>query len=135
MSNFDFMQFYLRTPAEQVFGGAVVHLYAVAESGAFGLLPRHRDLLTALQPSVLVARDAQQQELFFAVDEGVLVKRGQRVEVAVRRAVQGADLDGLQARLAEVFSALDEQEREARSALSRLESSAVRRFAELGKPL
>lgn len=131
----DSMQVTLHTPDGLLYSGRAVHVYAMAENGALGLLPNHCDFVTALQPAVLIVRDLQQQERFFAVDEGLLVKQDGNLDVAVRRGVQGGALDELNQLLASTFGELDERERQARSALSKLEASVVRRFAELAKPL
>lgn len=130
----DAMQLALHVPTKSVFEGRVLSVFAVAENGAFGLLPRHTDFLTALVPSVLILTDEQHRELFFGIDEGLLVKRDNSVDIAVRRGVQGSSLDSLQALVANTFVHVDEDERVARSALSHLEAGIVRRFGELRKP-
>lgn len=129
------MRVSLHTPEGVLFSGLAEHVYAMAENGALGLQPNHCDFVAALQPGVLIVRDPQQQESFFAVDEGLLVKQDDRLDIAVRRGVQGGELDDLNQVLARTFGELDERERQARSALSKLEASVVRRFAELAKPL
>jgi len=48
--------------------------------------------------------------------------------------VAGDDLVGLQDRVQDSFIQMDEDERIARAALSRLEANMVRRFADLRKP-
>jgi len=129
------MQVVIHTPQRLLFAGQAEHLYAVAENGSFGLLPNHSDFVTALQPSVLIVREPGPKELFFVVDEGLLVKQNEQVKIAVRRGLYGENLDSLNQALAQTFAELDEDERKARSAMSRLEASVVRRFAELGRPL
>ncbi len=128
------MQVSLRVPTHEVFSGRVVKLFAVAENGAFGMLPNHIDYVTSLVPSVLILSLDDGRELFFGIDEGVLVKKGHEVDIAVRRGVQGDDLDSLNDTVQVSFVEVDEEERVARSALSRLEAGIVRRFGELRKP-
>ena len=128
------MQVTLRLPTQTLFQGAATRVFAVAEDGAFGMLPNHVDFVTALVPSVLILTDAEGAELFFGIDEGVLVKRGHAVDVAIRRGVQGQDLETLNDTLQSSFVDMDEEERVARSALSRLEAGIVRRFGDLRKP-
>jgi len=106
-------------------------LVAEAENGSFGILPRHVDFVAALVPGILSFWDADGRERFVAVDEGVLVKAGDEVLVAVRDAVLGEDLESLRATVRERFIELDEHARAARSALARLEAGVVRRFIEL----
>lgn len=127
----ELMQVNIHLPGRLLYSGEARHVYAESKQGAFGLLPRHQDLISTLRPSVLILRDATDRELFFGIDQGVLVKHGQRVDVMVQRAVQGNELDSLATLVAEVFSELDEEERKARTALSRLEASMVRRLTEL----
>ncbi|HNP37569.1 MAG TPA: F0F1 ATP synthase subunit epsilon [Woeseiaceae bacterium] len=131
----DSMQITLRLPTRILFEGEARRLFAVAENGAFGILPKHIDFVTALVPSVLILTTAAGAEQFFGIDEGVLVKKGHEILVAVRRGVQGADLDSLNETVQATFVEIDEEERVARSALSRLEAGIVRRFGELRKPL
>jgi F-type H+-transporting ATPase subunit epsilon len=80
-------------PNEVLIDTDVTKVVAEAENGMFCLLPRHVDFVAALVPGLLtcVLQDGQ-QELFFAVDEGTLVKCGPEVRVSTRRAVQGLDL-------------------------------------------
>lgn len=84
-------------------------------------------------PSVLLITQDDGVERFFGIDEGLLIKKGDRVEVAVRRAVEGDDLDGLGDSVGDAFAGLEDEERAARAALSRLEADMVRRFASLRK--
>lgn len=128
------MQVELRLPTRSLFSGSASKVYAVAENGSFTLLPNHTDFITAIVPSVLIVTNEQQQELFFAVDEGILIKKGHQVELATRRGLQGKSLTALNELVATTFMAVDEEERVARSALSRLEANIVRRFGDLRKP-
>ena len=134
MSLSDTMQVTLCLPTQTLFQGAAPRLFAVAEDGAFGMLPNHVDFVTALVPSVLILTSADGAEQFFGIDEGVLVKRGHAVDVAIRRGVQGEDLESLNDTVQATFVDMDEEERVARSALSRLEAGIVRRFGDLRKP-
>ncbi|HAB92930.1 MAG TPA: ATPase [Pseudomonas sp.] len=129
------MQVNLRLPSRLLFSGEAYKVVAEAENGAFALLPMHTDFVTALLPSVLILTDKQGHELFFGVDQGVLVKQDYQVDIAVRRAVQGEDLARLHDTVQASFVEVDEQERVARTALSKLEAGIVRRFSDLRKPL
>jgi F-type H+-transporting ATPase subunit epsilon len=70
-------------------------------------------------------------EHFLAVDEGTLVKVGQQVLVSTRNAVAHRSLEALRATVSEEFRMLDQHERQARTALGRLEAAALRGFLEL----
>lgn len=128
------MQVTLRLPTRTLFEGPATRLFAVAENGGFGILPNHTDFVTALVPSVLTLTTPEGDEQIFGIDEGLLVKKGHAVDVAVRRGVLGDDLDTLRETVRNTFVEMDEDERTARSALSRLEADMVRRFAELQRP-
>ena len=124
----------LRLPTRTLYEGRAVRLAAVAPNGAFGILPNHADFVTALVPSVLTLRLAEGGEEIFGLDEGLLVKKGHQVDVIALRGVRGEDLASLQDTVATSFIQMDEEERQARSALSRLEADMVRRLAELRRP-
>lgn len=128
------MQVNIRLPQSLLFSGEILKLSATAENGSFGIWPNHADFVTALVPSVLVLIDHANRELFFGMDEGLLVKVGHQVDIAVSRAIQSDDLESLHALLAASFHRIDEQERSARTAISKLELSMVRQMSELNKP-
>ncbi|MEO1987975.1 MAG: ATPase [Martelella sp.] len=133
MSTASQMQVHLRLPSSVLFDGAATRLRAEAEDGGFGILPNHVDFVTALVPSVLLLSEPDGRERFFGVDEGLLVKKGHAVDVAVRRGIESDDLDSLRARVVRSFAEIEDEERVARTALSRLEAEMVRRFASLRK--
>lgn len=134
MSLANVMTVTLRLPTRTLFEGRAQRLFATAFNGAFGMLPNHTDFVTALVPSVLILTDETGGELFFGIDEGLLVKTGHQVDIAIRRGVQGDSLDTLNDTIQKAFVEVDEEERVARSALSRLEANIVRRFGDLRKP-
>ena len=121
----------LQLPTHLLYRGGATRLFGVAENGAFGILPNHIDFVTALVPSVLTLTTPEGEELVFGIDEGLLVKKGHGVEVSVRRGVRGGDLETLRDTVRDTFVEIDEEERVARSALSRLEADMVRRLGEL----
>lgn len=125
----------LRLPTRTLYEGRASRIAAIAPNGAFGILPNHIDFVTALVPSVLTLRLADGAEEIFGLDEGLLVKKGHHVTVVALRGVRGDDLGTLQNTVQASFIQMDEEERQARSALSRLEADMVRRFAELQRPL
>ena len=124
----------LRLPTGTLFKGDATRMTAVAVNGAFGILPNHVDFVTALVPSVATLRLVDGTEEIFGLDEGLLVKKGHQVTIAALRGVRGEDLETLQDTVAARFVQMDEEERQARSALSRLEADMVRRFASLQRP-
>lgn len=116
------------TPAQTVFDGQVRSLRAFGLDGAFGILPRHIDFAAPLVAGVMSLIDDEGEERFIAVDGGVLLKIEDAVRVATRRAVPGKALSSLRDTVERSFLALSEHEKEARSAVARLEAGIVRRF-------
>jgi F-type H+-transporting ATPase subunit epsilon len=118
-------------PTDVLVDRDVDKIVAEAGDGHFGLLPRHADLATALVPGILAYTTADAGEIFLGIDEGVLVKCGEEVTVAVLDAVEGRDLATLRETVRDRYIELDEHRRTAKSALARLEAGVVRRFVEL----
>lgn len=104
---------------------------AEGQNGSFCLLPRHIDFVSALVPGLLEYETAVGEEVYLAVDEGILVKCGAEVLVSTRNAVRGSDLGQLQKLIREQFAELDEMEKQTRSAMAKIEVDFVRRFLEL----
>jgi len=117
----------------EVFGvyAGVLRIVAETAEGSFGLLPRRRDCAATLAPGILLCETQTQGELYMAVDEGVLVKTGSDVLVAVRRAIGGTDLGQLRQSVAQEFLTLSEQEHSVRAVMAKLETGFLRRFASL----
>ncbi len=104
----------------------------VAQSlqGSFGLLPHRLDCAAALAPGILTYETETEGEVYLAVDQGVLVKTGMDVLVSVRNAIGGTNLDELHEAVRREFLSLDEQEKNVRSILTKMESGFIRRFME-----
>lgn len=125
------MQLRIMLPTHVLLDEPVRKVVAEAEDGAFGILPRHLDFVAALVPGILSLEHEDGQEELVAVDEGTLVKQGERVRVATRNAVRGTDLADLQRTVEERFRQLDDEQKKARAALVRLQSQFMRRFLEV----
>jgi F-type H+-transporting ATPase subunit epsilon len=117
----------------QVFAekSGVARIVAETREGSFGLLPHRLDCVAALVPGILIYQTESGGEVLVAVDEGVLVKTGAEVLVSVRRAISGTDLGQLHAAVDKEFLTLDENELSVRSAVAKLETGFLRRFATL----
>lgn len=97
-----------------------------AEDGSFSLLPAHIDYVAALVPGLLMYRTDEGDETMVAIDEGVVVKQGQRVFVSCRHAVKGHGLEELARTVEEQFQTQDDQEKKAQTALAKIEADFVR---------
>jgi F-type H+-transporting ATPase subunit epsilon len=109
----------------------VTRIVAETREGSFGLLPHRLDCVAALVPGILIYQAESGGEVLVAVDEGVLVKTGADVLVSVRRAIGGTNLEQLHAAVEKEFLTLDENEQSVRTAVTKLETGFLRRFATL----
>jgi F-type H+-transporting ATPase subunit epsilon len=109
----------------------VLSIVAETREGSFGLLPHRLDCVAALAPGILTYKTNEGGTVYVAVDEGVLVKAGADVSVSVRHAIGGPDLGQLHEAVKREFLMLDEQERNVRSAITKMEVDFIGRFAEL----
>jgi F-type H+-transporting ATPase subunit epsilon len=125
------MRLKLLVPTHVVVDEQVTKIVAEGEHGCFCLLPRHVDFLAALVPGLLSFEDESGQEHFAAVDEGVLVKRGDEVLVSSHQAIRGGHLGELRDVVRVQFSQLDDRERAAHAAAAKLEASFLRGYWEL----
>jgi F-type H+-transporting ATPase subunit epsilon len=108
----------------------VLRIVAESSEGSFGILPHRLDCVAALVPGVLIYETKAAGTVYVAVNEGVLVKAGADVLVSVRNAIAGTDLNKLQDAVKHEFLNLDERERSVRTAITKMESAFVGRYAE-----
>ena len=115
--------------------GDVVAVRAEDESGSFGILPGHADLLTALVPSVVRWRTADGSPHFCAVRGGVFtVSEGRNVAVACREGVLGDSLDDLESKVRAVRAQQIDADRKARVEQVCLHALAVRQLLRYLRP-
>lgn len=109
----------------------VSRIVAETTAGFFGVLPHRLDCIATLVPGIFAYDRPDGGQRFLAVDEGVLVKTGADVTVAIRNAIAGDTLEELHEIVERTFVALDEREKEVRSVFAKLESNFLRRLAEV----
>ena len=110
----------------------VERIVAETRSGSFGILPHRRDCVAALAPGILTYQEANGSPAYLAVDEGALAKVGMKVLISVRRAIRGTDLGQLHDEVKRQFLTLNNEERQVRNALHKLESTFAGKLAEFG---
>ena len=108
----------------------VLRIVADTTDGSFGLLPQRLDCVAALVPGILTYEAKDGVTVYVGIDQGVLVKAGAQVTVSVRRAMGGPDLGQLKDAVERDFLKLDEQERNVRSAVAKMETGLMGRLAE-----
>ena len=119
MSNL--INFKVLTPSETLLDLKVKSVSAKGMEGNFGMLPRHIDYIASVVPSILSYKDENNKKHLLAVNEGTLVKCGQNITVSVLGATLGSNMEELQKAVLESYQVFDDDEREARTALQRLE--------------
>ena len=113
----------------------VVAVRAEDESGGFGILPGHADLLTRLTPSVVRWRTVAGATRFCAVRGGVFtVSLGRGVAIACREAIVGDALQTLEANVRIVRAQQLEADRRAHVEQVRLHALAVRQLVRYLRP-
>ena len=125
------MRLQILLPTRILIDQSASKVIAEAENGSFCLKPRHVDIVTSLAPGIVTWHCPDNPECYAGVAEGVLVKSGRDVLISVQFGVSGDSLAQLREALQRHFDDVDERERQALSAVARLESDFVRRFLEL----
>ena len=108
----------------------VMRVVADTTDGSYGLLPNRLDCVAALVPGILTYDAKDCGTVYVGIDQGILVKAGSLVTVSVRRAIGGSDLEQLKDAVERDFLKLDEQERNVRNAVAKMESGLIGRMAE-----
>jgi F-type H+-transporting ATPase subunit epsilon len=109
----------------------VSRIVVETSDGEYGLLPHRLDCAAALVPGILTYEEEGSSPVYVAVDVGLMVKTGADVLVSVRHAIGGTDLSQLHEAVKSEFLKVDEQEKDVRAAVARMEGGFVRRIAEI----
>lgn len=109
----------------------VLRIVAETGEGSFGILPQRLDCVAALVPGILTYETEAEGEIYLAVDGGILVKTGPEVLVSVRNAIRGTDLSRLREKVEQEIRVLNEQEKQVRSVVAKMESDFIRRLVDL----
>ncbi len=105
------------------------------DSGSFGILGGHADLLTALNISIVSWHAPGNRVRYCAVRRGVLsVTSGAEVAIATREAIAGDDLDRLEEIVLDEFRKRSETERASRTESLQLQMKAIRRIVQYLRP-
>ncbi len=118
-------------PEKTYWQGRVKKVVGEAKNGSFCLLPAHIDFVTIMVPGIFYTVTEDDQEIYIAINEGVLLKNGSEITLATRNATKGDSLGSLKRRVEENFKRIDQQDRRANQALQKLEADFVRRFLDL----
>ncbi|MGJ5046228.1 F0F1 ATP synthase subunit epsilon [Bradyrhizobium oligotrophicum] len=130
------MRLLITTPTAIVIDEAnVSSVRAEDDSGSFGILAGHADLLTALNISVVSWQGADSRRRYCAVRRGVLsVTGGAEIAIATREAIAGDDLDRLEVIVLDEFRKRSETERASRTENLQLQMKAIRQIVHYLRP-
>jgi len=100
-------------------------------NGSYGFLPERLDCVSALVPGILTYETGSGGVHYVAIDGGIFVKMGKKVQVSVRNAIGGANLGKLRAAIETEFKNLDAKEQHVRVAVAKLESEFIQSIKRL----
>ena len=103
---------------------------APGAEGSFQILPRHIDVVWTLQSGILIVTTGK-KDTYFAINQGVLVKEKDLVQISSYQVVESASLEELQETVEKNFRNLDEEEEKLSRILDKLEADTLIRLAEL----
>jgi F-type H+-transporting ATPase subunit epsilon len=116
-------------PSRILLDKKVTKIQAEATYGHFTLLPKHIDFVAPLVTGILVLTQ-EEKVSYVAIDGGLLVKKEQQVWISTPRGMLDDDLDVLQQNIEQQWESIKHAEKKAKTAMSKLESDAIRRYVE-----
>lgn len=117
-------------PGKLLLDQKIDKITAPGAEGSFQILPRHIDVVSTLQSGILILTTGK-KENYFAINQGVLVKEKDLVQISSYQVVESTSLEELQQTVEENFRNLDEQEKKLSRILAKLEADTLIRLAEL----
>ncbi len=115
------MKVTVTTPIGQRRTGTADKVSFEGTGGYRSFLERHVDCVSGLVPGVLEVAWEDEKETYAAVDEGIVIKIGDRVSISTRQMVWGTELGSLERAVEEQILKIGERRKRTRSALARLE--------------
>lgn len=124
------MNLKVMTPYSVVLNTPVSQVTVEAVDGFFTLKPKHMDFINALKAGILTYKK-EGKELFVACNRGVVVKNGEEIAVSTPLAILGESLEDLKKKIAIDFQAMEEERKEVRLSMARLEVGLTKGLATL----
>ena len=118
-------------PEKTYWQGKVKKIVGEDIDGFFCLLPRHIDFVTIMTPGIFFALTEKEEDIYLAINEGILIKANDQVTLSTRGAIKGDNLGILRKEVERNFIKINEQEKGVRNALQKLEADFIRRFLDL----
>lgn len=116
-------------PHKTILDKEVKKITAPGSNGDFQILPKHIDGTWTLRTGILnITAD---KDLYYAINQGVVVKQGDTVYLSTIQAIPGESLAELSITVEDTLKVLDEKERKAKEVLIRLEMETIKKFIEI----
>jgi F-type H+-transporting ATPase subunit epsilon len=87
------MQVNIVSAEKEIFSGVVTQVFAPAEMGEVGVMPRHAPMLSTLKPGVVRVLSQEGKEQSFYVSGGILEIQPHVVTILSDTALRAADID------------------------------------------
>ena len=127
------MNLRIMTPYSVVLNTPVSQVTVDALDGFFTLKPKHIDFINALKAGIITYKK-EGKEAFIACNRGVIVKKGDEVSISTPLAILGENLEELKKKIAIDFQAMEEERKEVRLSMARLEVGLTKGLASLSVP-
>ena len=121
------------TPLGIIMQDEVVKVIVETLNGYHTLLEKHIDFVAALGPNIVSYQTVDKNIRYVACHHGIVVKKGDEVNITVQNAVMSDTLDELETVIDNEFKQKDEQRKELNTAMARLELGLIRGFGRLVK--
>ena len=103
-------------------------------SGSFGILPRHTEFITALEPSTAIAV-IRGKEHYYAFNGGILSFKNNFLTVTAKEFVQSDKLDELAEKIKRSFREKEEKERRFSENIENLQQTFIKKLMEMEKEI
>jgi len=103
-------------------------------SGSFGILPRHIEFLTILEPSIAIAV-IEDRETYYAFNSGVLSFKNNVLTITAKEFVQSDNISKLLEMIKHTFKEQEEKERLFRDNIENLQKAFIKKLIEMERDL
>lgn len=119
-------------PEKVIVDQEVEKVIAEGLTGSFCLKPRHIDFVSALKPGILLF-ESEGEEVYVAIDEGILVKCRDEVKVSVLNGLVSRSLKDLENIVRKEFYKSEELNKATDFAMKSMEAELLLHFFEVNK--
>ena len=104
------------------------------KSGSFGILPRHIEFLTVLEPSIAIAV-IEDKEHYYAFNGGVLSFKNNALTITAKEFVQSDNISKLLEMIKHTFKEQEEKERLFKDSIENLQKAFIKKLIEMERDL